>query len=313
MNTPYFITNEYQFKNVLEPLLLEWGYKIHFSSIDWSKCNKLVLNDCGNLGNLWIYQIISTDEDRYLESNIHRFLKKAAELMGEEYKPFIGDKDVIWCPTEELANQVLEIADRIGLKWADGESFKIGSNMWSVCEKETCYFLSNGTYLDRDHFRKKDFNIISAEEFINFYKEYLNMEEKRNIQVTFEQAKEWYRSDNQTLRTLALSAYSKEELEALSFEEIFYKIDTSCPGFYHVPDCENKKWSIINKLAILAQYFNSRSFETTTQYFIKGKFENEIQFGKHVGVRYPGVVYFNNPEDLSKSIKLIGEDINLLF
>lgn len=57
MKTPYFITNEYQFKNVLEPLLLEWGYKIHFSSVDWSKCNKLVLNDCGNLGNLWIYQI----------------------------------------------------------------------------------------------------------------------------------------------------------------------------------------------------------------------------------------------------------------
>nr|DAG93722.1 MAG TPA: hypothetical protein [Crassvirales sp.] len=39
------------------------------------------------------------------------------------------------------------------------------------------------------------------------------MEEKRNIKVTLEQAMEWYNSDNSTLRTLALSAYTEDELK----------------------------------------------------------------------------------------------------
>lgn len=313
MKTPYFITNKNEFFDIIAPELAEFGYNIHYNN--YNKYNLIVLDDCNQLGIVSNYTEIGDADrkiDRYQETDIHKFLKVAAELMGKEYKPFLRDKDVVWCPAEELAKQVLEIANKLGYEWYDKTSFIENSN-WFVYKQETCYYISEGMFGSKQEAILDECNIISAEEFINFYKEYLNMEEKRNIQVTFEQAKEWYRSDNQTLKTLALSAYSKEELEALSFEEIFYKIDTSCPGFYHVPDCENKKWSIINKLAILAQYFNSRSFETTTQYFIKGKFENEIQIGKHAGVRYPGVVYFNNPEDLSKSIKLIGEDINLLF
>lgn len=188
------------------------------------------------------------------------------------------------------------------------------NNNWGIYEQETCYYISERTFGSKDIDLKNERKVISAEEFINFYKDYLlNMEEKRNVQITFEQAKEWYKSENQTLKTLALSAFSKEELENLSFEDIFYKIETICAGFYHVPSCEDRKWSAIHKLTILAQYFNSRSFETTTQYFIKGKFEDGIQFGKHVGVRYPGIVYFNNPEDLSKAIKIIGKDIEYLF
>ena len=37
--------------------------------------------------------------------------------------------------------------------------------------------------------------------------------ETRNISVTLEQAREWYNSRNATLRTLALNAYTNEELE----------------------------------------------------------------------------------------------------
>ena len=40
--------------------------------------------------------------------------------------------------------------------------------------------------------------------------------EKRNIKVTLEQAIEWYNSGNRILRTLALSAYTEDELK-LSF------------------------------------------------------------------------------------------------
>lgn len=37
--------------------------------------------------------------------------------------------------------------------------------------------------------------------------------EERSVKITIEQAREWVNSDNETLKTLALSAYSKEELE----------------------------------------------------------------------------------------------------
>ena len=39
------------------------------------------------------------------------------------------------------------------------------------------------------------------------------MEEKKNIAITLQEAKEWYEGDNPTLKELALKAFSKEELE----------------------------------------------------------------------------------------------------
>lgn len=110
-----------------------------------------------------------------------------------------------------------------------------------------------------------------------------------------------------------MKAYSKEELEYVDFNQIFSEVPLTTPKYYVVPDCEDKKWSVIHKLSTIAQYFNSRCIKSYFQYFIKGKYENEIQIGKHVGVRYPGIIYFNSPEDLNKAIKLIGEDIKYLF
>ena len=39
------------------------------------------------------------------------------------------------------------------------------------------------------------------------------MEEKKNITITLQEAKEWYKGTNPTLKELALKAFSKEELE----------------------------------------------------------------------------------------------------
>lgn len=137
--------------------------------------------------------------------------------------------------------------------------------------------------------------------------------EKRNITISLNEAREWYKSGNSTLKELALKAYSKEELEYIDFNKIYESVPHTTPGYYVVPDCEDRKWSIIHKLTTIAQYFNSKCLRSDTQYFIKGKYENEIQFGKHVGVRYPGIVYFNRQEDLIKAVQLIGEDIKYLF
>ena len=39
------------------------------------------------------------------------------------------------------------------------------------------------------------------------------MKGKKNIAITLQEAKEWYKGDNSTLKELALKAFSKEELE----------------------------------------------------------------------------------------------------
>lgn len=59
-----------------------------------------------------------------------------------------------------------------------------------------------------------------------------NMEEKRNIKVTLEQAMEWYNSGNSTLRTLALSAYTEDELKFnLKYITARYAIHAFVPVF----------------------------------------------------------------------------------
>ena len=44
--------------------------------------------------------------------------------------------------------------------------------------------------------------------------------EKRNVTVTLEKAKEWYNSDNESLKEIALQAFCKEELDAFDFTKI---------------------------------------------------------------------------------------------
>lgn len=228
---------------------------------------------------------------------------------GKEYKPFLND--AIHCPTEELAKEVLYLASKMGYKWNTGDLF-IDCTHWKVNKYETCYYISGGLYGCKELALKQGYNVVSAEKFIKFYSR-KNMEEKRNVQVTLEQAKEWFKSENKTLKTLALSAFSEAELEDINFEDIFNEESTMCPTFYHVPEYENKKWSVIHKLAILAQHFNSKRVKPDIQYFIKGKYEGEIQIGKHISVQYPGIIYFNDPDDLLKTIRIIGKDIKYLF
>lgn len=312
--TPYFITNKNEFEEILKPLLLSWGYKMSFGiSPDWKRCDKLILNDDGKLGKIWVYESLDINTyNRYLEPNIHKFLITAAELMGKEYKPFLGNKDVVWCPTEKLANQVLEISNKLGYSWSTGKDFRDNSS-WDTYREHTCYFIYGRKFAYRNFYQERNYNIISAEEFINFYEEYLKDMEKRNIAISLNEAKEWYKSGNATLKELALKAYSKEELEYIDFNKIYESVPHTTPEYYIVPDCESIKWSIIHKLTTIAQYFNSKCLRLDAQYFIKGKYENEIQFGKHEGVRYPGIVYFNRQEDLVKATQLIGEDIKYLF
>lgn len=149
-----------------------------------------------------------------------------------------------------------------------------------------------------------------------------NMEEKRNITVTFDEAVEWYNSGNSTLHKLALSAYTEDELR-LNFKYINCQVQKNC--FYvSVPNNEAVKYSTLADLAIIAKFFNDSWKKTTdnTGYFLGDSngengpivdIYNGVGIYQHNTVKYAGVIYFKNQEDAIKAIKILGKRIKDLF
>lgn len=149
-----------------------------------------------------------------------------------------------------------------------------------------------------------------------------NMKEERNIKVTLEQAIEWYNGDNNTLRALALIAYTEDELK-FNFKYINSKVCSTC-FCANVPANEAEKYNTLADLAIIAKFFNGSWKKTTsnTGYFL-GNYNNgngpvvEVCNGvgayKHNTVQYAGIVYFKNLEDVIKAAKILGNRVKNLF
>lgn len=145
--------------------------------------------------------------------------------------------------------------------------------------------------------------------------------EARNISVNIEQAREWYNSGNSTLRTLALNAYTEQELMGYDYIKQLVKREATS---VIVPEGEVKKITVHSKLAIVAKYFSGSWKKTTcnTGYFI-GNYNsgngpvvetlNGVGVYQHNTVQYAGVVYFKNQEDAIKAVKILGESIKDLF
>ena len=141
--------------------------------------------------------------------------------------------------------------------------------------------------------------------------------ETRNISVTLEQAREWYKSGNDTLRTLALNAYTKEELEP-NYNLIESQVDRQVCVCSCVPRGEGRKFQVLAKLAIIAKYYNKDWKKTAcnTGYFI-GNYNNgnspAIDIYTNSNAQYTGVVYFKNYKDAAKAIEILGDEVQELF
>lgn len=141
-----------------------------------------------------------------------------------------------------------------------------------------------------------------------------NMEEKRNIKVTLEQAMEWYNSDNSTLRTLALSAYTEDELK-LNLKYISNKVYSTCFCIM-VPADEAGKYNTLADLAIIAKFFNGswKKNPINVGYFIEyNEIEEKIDVCAHEEGVYSGVIYFKRKEDAVKAVEILGERVKSLF
>lgn len=144
----------------------------------------------------------------------------------------------------------------------------------------------------------------------------------RAIPIDLEQAREWYNSNNELLKKLALTAYSKQEL--CSYKYIESQVDTTST----VLSLPAEALWVFNTLAIftvIARYFNAgwTKTESNTGYFIgKSKINvnatatsyKNIYIFRHDNVKYPGIVYFKNKEDVIKALHILGEEnLNDLF
>lgn len=144
----------------------------------------------------------------------------------------------------------------------------------------------------------------------------------RTLSITIEQAREWYKSGNRALETLALSVYTQEELE-LNYKLIESTVHRECACVYF-PVEDNKKFLTAAKLATIAKYYN-KSWKRTpvnTGYFIGrynicGKPLREVTKGigiyRHDSVVYAGIIYFKTEEDAIKAAKMLGNEVKNLL
>lgn len=146
--------------------------------------------------------------------------------------------------------------------------------------------------------------------------------EERSVKITIEQAREWINSDNETLKTLALSAYSKEELEEETLDSIRNKLQISMMGKY-IPTKEKRKAETHIDLVTLAHYFN-KGWEKKvgdTGYYLQKVPKCEIVAPSYLNVVTTddyiikvasynaiceGTVYFKSHFDLLKACKILG-------
>ena len=141
----------------------------------------------------------------------------------------------------------------------------------------------------------------------------------RNVKITIQQAANWYSSNNDALKALALSAFSRDEII------LYYVKAQSKTVSLDLPQGQIDKFKILAQLSVLASYFNNiTKIEKGTKYFlgkndevnhsIVTKLFDNIYIYKHINVKYAGIIYFNSEKAIKKAVSMIGEDkIKRLF
>lgn len=138
----------------------------------------------------------------------------------------------------------------------------------------------------------------------------------RTISITLEQAQEWYKSGNDTLKKLALTAYKKEELQPTSYKAIMQGL--SGMTSHSCLSCHSKDEKGIKALIRLyniAAFFNGewQKEPENIGYFIApkhlpGSCIAEIKYGwavlSHASVTYPGIVYFRDKRAAVKALDI---------
>lgn len=138
----------------------------------------------------------------------------------------------------------------------------------------------------------------------------------RNISLTIEQARELYKSDNTTLKYLALTAFTEEELKLDSYDWIMKEISNSTTrNFFCYPIVDHETVRALNKLRNIAFYLNRGWRVTTidTGYYLFPSSQANCsdqykKYGwcilKHVTTKCPGIIYFKSEDIALKALDI---------
>lgn len=146
--------------------------------------------------------------------------------------------------------------------------------------------------------------------------------EKRNIQISLEEAKEWYNSGDSFKKELALKAYKEEELRELNYSAILDMLPED------VINKNIQKYLTYIELINVASYLNSiyppeycKETKGNYQYIISGN-TNYVHMIEYKGFKifrtsspFPQIYLatFNSEEAAKKAIDILGDELNILF
>ena len=192
----------------------------------------------------------------------------------------------------------------------------------ATCNCKDCYFFNSKNNICS---RTKDI-ICSAprredKEFVIFKQvKDNNMEEKRNIQISLEEAREWYNSGDSFKRELALKAYSEAELSKANYSNIIRFLKDEV-----MQDNINRA-EVYGKLLDIAKYYNSIYPEEYNpllgeqQYYIITKEGASTLYFKYKDFvinksicKSDYEIVFNTKEAAKRAIDILGDELNILF
>ena len=204
----------------------------------------------------------------------------------------------------------------------DGTKLEIAK---SVCDCRDCYFFnSKNSHCSRPK------NVESCHPLARKDKEFImfkqvkdnNMEEKRSIKISLEEAKEWYNSGDSFKKELALKAYKEIELRKLSYSAILDMLPED------VINKNIQKYLTYVELINVASYLNSicppeycKGTKDNYQYIISGN-TNYVHMIEYKGFKilrtsspFPQIYLatFNSEEAAKKAIDILGDELNVLF
>lgn len=192
----------------------------------------------------------------------------------------------------------------------------------ATCNCKDCYFFNSKNNICS---RTKDI-ICSAprrkdKEFVIFKQiKDNNMGEKRNIQISLEEAREWYNSGDSFKRELALKAYKEIELSITTYSDVRASLRNTA-----IAD-SIAKGEVYRKLLNVAKYYNSIYPEEYNpllgkqQYYIITKEGASTLYFKYKDFvinksvcKSDYEIVFNTKEAAKKAIDILGDELNILF
>lgn len=138
-----------------------------------------------------------------------------------------------------------------------------------------------------------------------------NHMETRNVSITLEQAREWYKSDNAALKTIALNAFKDWELEE-KFEDIVKDL-TYTSICRLVPTCDAERISAYADLCKLAKALNGdwvRKPKEKAWFFsgatsVNGNGCKTLETLYHIDGNFLALVYFKDMRTINKAGEII--------